>query len=350
MALLSTRCAFISAYLKGEEANLITSDHMGRMSNARTIQEVLEIIGDTDIGSYLEGTFIKTFDDADEYLWRYFSGSIQHLESFRFLPSDISRILRAYIVKYDVANTKAALRGISTHKKGRMIPVGIIHTCGSLDELFGAESLDDICQTLAKCKLGDYANILKEQEKRIDGGLKSRLLTESRLDSKYYESLLTMTEDVRDGFVLSKAFGLIIGLVNLQIICRAIIDGMGPEAAEFPIPGGYMMPGEFVKELLSLKLGEIPGRLEGTQYQEVAEEVSNGYARTKSITVVEEVIEKHRFRLVKEILSPRVLSPLVLAWWLILKEVEMRNLRLIIKAMADNIPLEEIEDYLVLPS
>jgi vacuolar-type H+-ATPase subunit C/Vma6 len=52
--------------------------------------------------------------------------------------------------------------------------------------------------------------------------------------------------------------------------------------------------------------------------------------------------------LVKGILSPRVLSPLVIAWYLFLKELEMRNLRLILKAMFDNIPLEEIRQYLVL--
>ncbi|GAI88256.1 unnamed protein product, partial [marine sediment metagenome] len=50
-----------------------------------------------------------------------------------------------------------------------------------------------------------------------------------------------------------------------------------------------------------------------------------------------------------EILSPRVLSPLMAAWYLILKEVEIRNLRLILKAMFDNISVEEIRNCLVLP-
>jgi vacuolar-type H+-ATPase subunit C/Vma6 len=66
--------------------------------------------------------------------------------------------------------------------------------------------------------------------------------------------------------------------------------------------------------------------------------------------VVEEIIEKSRFRLIKEILSPRVLSPLMIAWYLILKEVEIRNLRLTLKAMFDNVAVEEMRNYLVLPS
>jgi vacuolar-type H+-ATPase subunit C/Vma6 len=68
------------------------------------------------------------------------------------------------------------------------------------------------------------------------------------------------------------------------------------------------------------------------------------------VTVIEEIIDKHKFRLIKEILSPRVLSPLVIIWYLILKEIEIRNLRLILKAAFDNISLDEIKDYLVLSS
>jgi len=44
------------------------------------------------------------------------------------------------------------------------------------------------------------------------------------------------------------------------------------------------------------------------------------------------------------------MSPLMVVWYLILEENEIRNLRLIIKAMFDNISVEEIRNYLVLPS
>jgi vacuolar-type H+-ATPase subunit C/Vma6 len=37
-----------------------------------------------------------------------------------------------------------------------------------------------------------------------------------------------------------------------------------------------------------------------------------------------------------------------MAWYLILKEVEIRNLRLILKAIVDGIPVQEIKDFLVL--
>ena len=346
--MLDTRYPFLSAYLKGEEAKIITSSHVSSMSKASSIQDVLEIIKETDIGSYLDGVLAETFDDLDEHLWMYLGGCLERVEWFKPVPTDILKILKAYTVKYDVLNIKAALQGVSTGKQACRIPIGVIHNHGLLDELSGAESADGIIELLTKCKLGDYASVLEEG--KMDEGVESRLLAEARLDGEYYKNLLDMTKGITDGGILSKVFGTIIDMTNLQIILRAIIAGIGAEAAEYTISGGYMISDAVVKDLISLKLTDIPGRLENTQYRKVAEEVVDSYDRTKNIAVVDEIIEKHKLRLSQEILSPRVLSPLMIAWYLILKEVEIRNLRLILKAMFDNTPVEEIRNCLVLPS
>ncbi|MFC1950140.1 V-type ATPase subunit [Chloroflexota bacterium] len=346
--MLDTGYPFLSAYLKGEEARLITSDHINRMSKVSDIQDVLEIIKDTDIGSYFEGVLVKTFDDLDESLWMYFRECLEHVEWFKPVPADILKVLKTYIVKYDVLNIKATLQGISTGKQACRIPIGIIYNHGLLDELFAAENVDGIIELLTKCKLGSYAPALEEY--KIDGGLKSRLLAEARLDGEYYSNLLNITKRIKDGTLLSKVLAITIDMKNLQIMLRAIIAGIGPEAAGYVIDNGYILSGETTKELLPLKLSDIPGKLANTQYRNVAEEVIGSYEKIKSIVVIEEIIEKHKFRLSKEILSPRVLSPLIIAWYLILKEVEIRNLRLVLKATFDNVPIEEIKNYLVFSS
>ncbi|MBN2186107.1 MAG: V-type ATPase subunit [Dehalococcoidia bacterium] len=339
------RYAFISAYLKGEESKVATSDQINRMSAASDVQDALAMIRETDVGGYLEELPIKTFDDVDEWLWKYFAQCIRDVESFRFVPKDISKVSRAYIVKYDVSNIKAALQGISTGKKTRMIPVGIICNGGLLDELFNAGKLEDIIGLLIKCELGDYASVLKEY--KTDGGARSKLLVEAKLDGEYYKNLLSMTKGIKDGSVLSKAFGLAIDLTNLQIVARAIIEGIGTDAADCTIAGGYLITEGSIRDLLSFKLIDVPQRLENAQYRDIASEVSSSYDKTKSVTAIEEVIDKHKFMLLRDVLSPRILSPLVMAWHLILKEVEIRNLRLVLKMIADGIALEEIKEYLV---
>jgi vacuolar-type H+-ATPase subunit C/Vma6 len=343
---LNPRYAFISACLKGEEAKTVTSEHINRMTAASNLQDALAIIRETDIGSYLEELPAKTFDDLDEFLWRYLAQRIDYVESFKFLPRDVLKISKAYTVKYDVSNIKAALQGISTGKKARMVPIGTIRSSGLLDELSKAENVDDIAQLLIKCKLGDYAPALEQF--RTDKGTKSKFSAEAKLDSEYYRNMLNMARKIKDGFVLAKAFGLLIDLTNLQITSRAIIEGIRLDAADLIIAGGYRITDKTLKELLALKIADIPARLEDTQYQDLANEVSANYDKTRSITAVDEIIDKHKFRMLKEILSPRVMSPLVMAWYLILKEIEIRNLRLILKTIIDGGSIQEIKTYLVL--
>jgi V/A-type H+-transporting ATPase subunit C len=343
---LDPRYAFISAFLKGEEPKTVSLEHIDKMTTVSNLQDALAIIRETDIGSYLEESPVRTFDDLDEYSWRYLAERIRYVESFNFLPKDVLEISGAYVIKYDVSNIKAVLEGISGGEKTSMIPVGIIHNNELLDELFNTENIDAISQLLIRCKLGDYVPALEQY--KTDKSAKSKLLVEARLDGEYYKSMLNVARRIRDGSALTKAFGLVIDLTNLQIASRAIIQGIGHDAADFVIAGGYRITDKAIKELLPLKITDIPARLEDTQYREVANEISADYDKNKNITAVDAIIDKHKFRMLKEILSPRVLSPLVMAWYLILKEVEIRNLRLVLKGIVDGVPVQEIKNYLVL--
>ena len=80
----NSKYAFVSAYLKGAEAKVLTAEHVDKMSRVSNIQdttssirEILDIIKDTDAGRYLEDAMVKTFDDSDRYLWRYFGESLE---------------------------------------------------------------------------------------------------------------------------------------------------------------------------------------------------------------------------------------------------------------------------------
>ena len=344
--MLSPRHAFISAFLKGEEARTVTSEHIDKMMTASNLWDALAIVREADIGSYLEELPVRTFNDVDACLWGYLAQRIRYVESLKFRPKEILKLSRAYVVKYDISNIKAALQGISTGKKATMIPVGIIYNNALLDELSNAENVDDIIQLLIKCKMGDYVAALEQY--KMDESVKSKLLAQTKLDNKYYENMLNVSRVISAGHVFSKILGLTIDLTNLQIITRAIIGGIGAEIAEYAIAGGYMIGGQAIKDLSSSELAEVPTKLGGAPYQDIAKEVLSSYETTKSISAVNEIIDKHKFRLAKEMLSVRLLPSLVMAWYLILKEVEIRNLRLVLKTIVDGVPVQEIKNYLVL--
>ena len=343
--LINPEYAFVSAFLKGDEQKLVTSEHMNRLSVATNIRDALRIINDTYIGSYLEEANVKTFSDIDGHLWGYFHDCLNDIDLVKSLPDEIRQILDLYLVKYDVANIKATLVSILTGKKARLVPMGIINNHGFLDRLSNAEEVGSVIDLLITCKLGDYAAILKEYE--IDESKRSRLLVEARLEGEYHKNLLNITKSVSDGSDLLKAWGLILDLTNLQIISRAIIDGIGSEASECLLAEGYIISIKTGRELLQIKLDDVSRRLANTNYQGIADEIAESYNKSKSITAVDEVIDKHKYKLTRELLSPWALSPLAVVWYLITKETEMRNLRLIMKALEDSVPLGEIKNYLV---
>ena len=344
--MLNPRYTFISAFLKGEETKIVTSEHIDKMMSASNLQDALAIIRETDIGSYLEDLPIRTFDDIDKCLWGYLAQRIRYVESLKFPPKEIRKLSRAYLMKYDIFNIKAALQGISADKKASMIPIGVIYNNSLLDELSNAENVDDIIQLLIECKLGDY--VLALEQYKMSESAKSKLFAQTKLDNKYYENMVNVSKAISEGLVLSKTLGLTIDLANLQTITRAIIMGLGAGIAEYAIAGGYMIAGQAIKDLSSSELADVPTKLEGTPYQDIAKDILSSYETTRDISVVSEIIDKHKFRLAKEMLSSRLLSPLVMVWYLILKEIEIRNLRLAFKAIVDGIPLQEIKNYLVL--
>jgi len=351
--LISAGYAFLSAYLKGEESRLVTTEHMDSIFRNSKVQDALVSIGDTDVGGYFEEispNTLATFDDIDQHLWLYLGKSLDQFKWFSIVPSDVKKVVASYSVKYDVSNIKVALRGLDIEEKVRMIPVGVIYGAGMLEELSNAETVNDIITILGQCNLNSYAAILKENSEMVVQGSKQRRAVEALLDRQYYADILASARKMKDGKQFVQIQGVVTDYINLQIVYRAVINGMGPEAVSYLIDGGSDLSAEMMAELLATKSNELLAKLENTRYKEVAEEIAAGYDRTKSITVVDEVIEMHKFTYVREMISTKILSPLLMSWYLVLKELEVRNLRLILKAISDDVPYEKIKDYLVLPS
>lgn len=344
MNLISTRYAFTSAYLKGEESRCVSADHVDWMMQKSTMQDVLEVIENTDIGDYLRGQPIKTFDEADECLWKYLGECLKRLERFK-PPSEIVHLANAYIKKYDILNIKIAVRTVLMEKSAPMALLGVIYNQGYLEKLSSIKSVDEIAEIIVMCNLGDYASLIKDiKEKDVISE------AEIRLDRMYYEGLLSALRRIDDGHLVTKAVGIIIDLENLQIVFRSVLGEKESMVTEFVLEGGYVLSANAVREFLSLKMSEITGRLEHTEYYQLAQEISKGFEKNGNITIINKLIDKLKFQLLKDLLSPRVLSSSNMLWYLILKEWEIRNVRLILKTLEDGIPPSEIKDYLVTAS
>jgi len=341
--LTSTRYAFMSAYLKGEESRTVTSDHIGEVvQRSATMQDAFEIIGDTDIGEYLLDQPITTFDHADEHLWLYLDECLGRLEGFD-MPRDMLQVARLYTEKYDVLNIGTALRVILKKTPASPVPVGTIHSGGCLEELSAVRERDELISLLARCNLGRYIRTIEEINEKDPQSVSEG---EVALQNLYHQMVLGAFRGMADGHLLEQAFRIGIDVANLRTVFRVSLGGNHSTGAP-ALSGGRMLSEDDVQELLTLKLGEITGRLEGTGYHAMVQEVSKGYEKGGEITAVDKITEKHRFRMLRDLLSTRILSTSNMLWYLLLKELEVRNLRLTFKVLADGIPAAEIKDLVI---
>ena len=260
------------------------------------------------------------------------------------VPGDIVKVINAYFRKYDVFNIKAAIHAVPTGKKARLIPIGVISEAGLLDNLAEARSLDDVLTVLEYAGLGNYAALLRDY--RIDGTGRSQLLTEAKLDNEYFRELRERGRHVGDGKVLTKVIGTLVDMRNLNIIFRAVLGGGNTDAVDYTVMGGYLITPEKTLELLGTKLKDIPARMP-YEYRGLADEVVSAYERTKSVTVIGEVVNRHEYRILRDMLSMVMMSPLNIMWFLLLKEIEVRNLRMILKLVFDKLPTEEVKSLVV---
>lgn len=335
----------MTAFLKGEEAWLVTPAHLDKLVRTSDASEAIDAIKDTDIGKYLDTVLITNFDEADKALWGYLDFCLKRIERFDQMPKVMQKIADAYMEKYDVLNIKAAFEGFISAKKPVFIPLGTIHNCRELGELGKAQDIAGIISVLEKCSLTSYAEILKDYQPASD--VTERMVFETSLDRRYYANLLGIARKASDGKALVKAVGTIIDMRNLKTMLRGNARGNGAESLKFSVGNGYLLNEKDLKQLASLRFDDL-GTHVPYVYQKLVQEVVTSYSKAKRITVIGDIVDRYELATVKSAIASSLMSPIMIVWYIILKENEVRNMRLVLRAIFDKVPVEEIKDYLVM--
>lgn len=344
---LDTCSSFMTAYCKGAEARMIGADHLGRMLKAPNVKDLVAAAHDTDLGRYLEEHLPGSFDEADESLWRYLEGCFAALERLTRFPAEMREILAAWLLKYDLANVTAALRGLGSGRAARMIPLGRIRAKGGLEALAAAADADAIAAVAAECSLGAFAGPLAAWRAASEPA--ARLAAEGELSKACLRELAKVARTFGAGSPLVRAVGLLIDCANLQLAFRAAVGSLGPAAAGAAVEGGLSISPQLARELAGMKVAEIPARIANTPHGAAAAEVAAQWARTSRAAAVEDVLARHRFAVLRDALAMRLLSPVLVAWYAALKETETRNVRLLLKAKFDELAEERVRESLVPP-
>ena len=331
------RAAFMTSLLQSRAAKNVTADAVARIPAGADGSELRENLRGTDIGRRLGESTFQGRQERDGFLWEYLDAQFSLLEESPFVPPGAVEFGRVYVRKFDLVNIKSRLRGIAAGQASPMIPVGILRRRGLLDDFAEADSVEDMGEILRLAGLSEFAAELPAAE-----GAPGMPET-TPLDAAFHHVLAATARGLAGGTVLAHSCGVMLDYANLSLLLRAVAGEWGAAAEKQFIPPGYLLSEQDFKEALSAGAKDVAKRIEYPAYRSLAEEAAAGPP-----AAVDEVVARHRFEHLRGLLAAQVAPPCVAAWFLVSKEAEVRNIRLLLKAAEDGLSFETARRCLVL--
>lgn len=265
-------------------------------------------------------------------------------------PKKFKEFFQILYSRWDVKNIKTILvakeMGASGEEiKDTIIPFGILKK-DVLDRLIDSENIDELTEVL---KGTEYYDIVQEaiplyREKGII------LPLEASLDKYFYDRWLETVPDKsnKDVEILNSLISTNIDIINLKIILRSRSDGLEfKDIQEYLISGGRQLSEWKLKDLLDAeKTVDIINMLEGTDYADVIRDKIPEYEKTGSIADLESALDSYNIEL-GSLLSkkrPSTIGPII--GFLASKEIEIKNLKVILRAKQEGFPPKVISKML----
>lgn len=339
-------------------------------------EALLAQLRDTELGEWLAGERWQDAAGRDRALWSAYAALVGGLAAQAFVPPEARRFMRAWLLKFDLFNLKATLQRFALDKPHdsaatpsaatpsaatpanplarTLLPVGTLHAAGQLEALAETTEMPALRELLRRTGLGLFVGPLRDFNPAA--GPRARLAAEADLESAYQRELRHVARRMKGGQVLAAGCGLMTDFANLGILCRllAISRAASGNAAHAPssaaqhfIPGGALLSHHHLQDALAHSLSELPRRLDHELHRKAAAEAIEACERTGSLATLDNVLERHRLEALRALFAPQLAPAVVLTWFLVVKEIELRNIRLALAAAEDGVGCEEIRRELV---
>lgn len=329
--------SYTNARVRAMRANLI-SDNEYRKLMKMELAEIAEFLSNRGYSTEMEelGSEYEGEELVERALKRNLSNT--YMKLLRISPEGVQNLLHAYYRKFEVNNLKAVLR-----HKHRGSDEDIIETLiptSNMDrevlyEYLELDSVDDVLREFTITGFdGELQQLLEDAETLQE--------MEDVLDKYYYENLQeTAGEASVDSRLFDRFLQLEAALTNITLILR-------------------MKRQEYSEAEIRERLINIPKQrqivdtdelLRASDYTEALETVRESeigeYVETDSPAELHRALEKYKLETGIEMLHRDQLSVNPILGFMICKEIEFSNLRMIVRAKEENLGEEFIERNLV---
>jgi len=264
----------------------------------------------------------------------------------RISPKELGLVIREYAKRKDIEDIKTIIRGKFTNTTEKEV-FDSVTSAGTLSREYQHELIkkESIEQVLKDNKIVDFTSLEKAiaylKEKN------SLAMIENSLDRFYYDNLIEFSKLLpQQGALFRKFLVMEVEILNILTLLRLKKSKIG-NAKDFIITARGMIS-QKIKKMSELDdLDTLLKALEDTQYKKAIDKGIEDFRNTGSLITLETELYKYLLKQSSLLLHQHPLSVDIILGFMLAKDIEIRNLRILIKGK--QLGLEEgfIEKQLV---
>jgi V/A-type H+-transporting ATPase subunit C len=302
-----------------------------------------------EIARYLEESEYKR--EIDELAYKYSGMDLVDYALSLNLSRTYSKLIRIskgvprqlivqYLRRYDFWNLKNIIRGKMFGFPREEVEATLV-IAGEYDEQFyralmAKETIEDIVKTFEG----------KPFYPILDKLVKACPLAEfeDELDKFYYQSLTSISPETIDMKYFLEFIRMEIDIKNIKTILRLKTEGAEmDEIVPKIVPGGYQLKEDVARRLAAMELDELMKSLEGFWFHEAIKDVLR-----EPLSRIEVYFDRMWAQKVVSKSHHFPLSILPVLSYMLLKKIEVDNLRILARGKAEGLPTEAIKEQLVI--
>ena len=261
---------------------------------------------------------------------------------------ELHEMLAAYLEKWDIWNFKVILRGKSFGRdadsiKEDLVPAGKLDQ-QALERLLSMESEEEIIAAY-----GRVANVIFPTE-LISAYEESRNLSELEdfLEKDHYDSLLrSIDPSSRPTRLYQDYIRKEIDITNVETILKLKAEGIrGEEVMKYIIPGGKQIDKKLATQLANAE--SLSAAVNDLAPLDFYDDIKNALDETNSLRSIVAGMKKYHIRQAKTFSHLYPLSVIPIIDFMIHKENEVNNIRIIARGLNSGLDADVIKELLVI--
>jgi V/A-type H+-transporting ATPase subunit C len=359
---------YSGAKVSAWEAKLLHESRMLEFADAPKVSSILAGLDETGYRAYLAN--IPRDEDVDVVtVEQALNGHMRdsYRELLEVVPEKDKSIVVKLLKKIDLYNLKTVVAAIHNKvpKEKRleeMLPSSTMSQ-ERLEMLASAGNFDTLQEFLKDTEYFDAFSASLEKYK--EGGLSIVLFT---LDKAYYSSLWADVQDKgRLGFrkklrnikeilakraqrpILKKIIGYEIDAANIKLILRLKHEGATPEEITYSLilPSYELSEKTLIWMAEAKSVQEAVSGISHTTYGPILAKALPEFETTGSLFTLEKALDEGQLKMCKWMLITKFFSLAPVLMYIHLKEIEVKNLRAIIRLKADKVEPDKIKEKIV---